>query len=133
MTRIELTNCIIEGPTLKEISLADWRAEGMSLFGEDAKLWKFKCPNCGHVQTIADFIELRTLGIVSADFDPGSVVYYSCIGRFDTRILEKDVGTIFNKKSPCNYTNGGLFCLAERFVVVENGDRKPVFDFARES
>lgn len=114
---------------MKEISLKDWLQEGEELFGKDKKKWRFVCSNCGHVQTIADFIKLRDLKIVGLDFDPGNVVYFSCIGRFDTRI--KDVGTIWDNKSPCNYTNGGLFCLSEVKVKNEDGEPIPVFDFAR--
>ncbi len=125
-------NSSIEGHELKEIPLKDWLAEGERLFGDDKKQWKWKCPNCGHIQSIADFIELKKLGITKAEKDVGTLVYYSCIGRFDTRIPEKDVGTIFNKKSPCNYTNGGLFCFANTFVINESRERIPVFDFARE-
>jgi len=135
MPKIQLpSGGTIEGSELKEIKLADWLAEGERLFGPDKKLWKFICPNCGHIQSIADFLELRNLKIVPSDFNPGDVVYYSCIGRWDTRIPVKDIGTVFDKKSPCNYTNGGLFCFAKRFIVDDGNDGKkvPVFDFARE-
>lgn len=135
MTKIPLSkNSSIEGPELKEIPVNDWLAEGKRLFGDDERQWKWKCSNCGHVQSIADFLELKKLGIIKAETDVGTLVYYSCIGRFDTRIPEKDVGTIYDKKkkSPCNYTNGGLFCFAKTFVINESGKRVPVFEFARE-
>lgn len=117
---------------MKEIPVNDWLAEGKRLFGEDVKQWKWKCSNCGHVQTIADFLELKKLGIIKQEVDVGTLVYFSCIGRFDTRIPVENVGTIGDKKSPCNYTLGGLFRLAETFVVHESGKRVPVFEFARE-
>lgn len=116
----------------KEMSLNDWLAEGERLFGADKKQWKWKCSNCGHVQSIADFLELKKLGIIEAEEDVGAIVYYSCIGRFDTRIPEEDVGTIGDKKSPCNYTLGGLFKFANTYVISESGERVPVFDFAEE-
>jgi hypothetical protein len=121
-----------EGPKTKNITLKEWLAEGERLFGTDKKQWKWKCLNCGHVQTIADFIELRDKKILSDDFDPGQVVYFSCIGRYDTRIPKEDVGTIWDKKkkSPCNYTLGGLFCFANTYVIDESGQSHPVFDFA---
>lgn len=115
----------------KDIPLKDWLAEGERLFGTDKKQWKWECINCGHVQSIADFLELKKLGIIKAEEDVGRIVYYSCIGRFDTRIPEEDVGTIGDKKSPCNYTLGGLFNFAETYVIGESGERVPVFDFAR--
>lgn len=132
MTKIQLSkNSIIEGPELKEIPLSDWLAEGKRLFGDDAKQWKWKCSNCGHVQSIADFLELKKLGIIKAETDVGRLAYFSCIGRFDTRLV--NVGTVWDKKSPCNYTNGGLFCFAKTFVINESGERVPVFEFAKET
>uniref|UniRef100_A0A6H1ZZT8 Uncharacterized protein n=1 Tax=viral metagenome TaxID=1070528 RepID=A0A6H1ZZT8_9ZZZZ len=127
-------NSSIESPELKEILLKDWLAEGERLFGADMKLWKWKCSHCGHVQSIANFLELKKLGIIKAETDVGTLVYYSCIGRFDTRIPGKNVGTLWDKKtrSPCNYTLGGLFCFANTFVINESGERIPVFEFARE-
>lgn len=117
---------------LKEILLNDWLAEGEMLFGDDKKQWKWKCCNCGHVQSIADFLELKNLGIIKAEKDVGTLVYFSCIGRYDTRIPKEDVGTIGDKKSPCNYTLGGLFRFAKTYVINESGERIPVFEFARE-
>lgn len=127
-------NSSIEGPELKEILLKDWLAEGERLFGADMKLWKWKCSHCGHVQSIADFLELKKLGIIKKEVDVGRLVYYSCIGRFDTRIPKEDVGTLWDKKqkSPCNYTLGGLFKFANTFVISESGEKIPVFEFARE-
>ncbi len=131
MTQIKISeHGIVEGPNLKEISVKEWLAQGELLFGADKKQWKWKCSNCGHVQSIADFLELKKLGIIKKEVDVGTLVYYSCIGRFDTRILEEDVGTVWNKKSPCNYTLGGLFRFANTFVISESGERIPVFDFA---
>ncbi len=133
MTKVQISdNYSIEVPDLKEIPLKDWLAEGERLFGTDFKKWRFKCPNCGHIQTIEDFLELKKNNIIKSDFDVGKVVYYSCIGRFDTRIPKEDVGTIFDKvkKSPCNYTLGGLFCFAKVFVIDDEGQKRPVFEFA---
>ena len=117
----------------KEIPIKDWLAEGERLFGKDEKDWKFVCTNCGHVQSGKDFIELNENGI--SDVKASTVVFFSCIGRFDLRIPEDEIGTIYdlkdNKKSPCNYTNGGLFCFAKTVVVDENGKRTPVFEFAK--
>lgn len=135
MPKIQLSgNGSVEGPDLKEIPVNDWLAESERLFGADMTLWKWKCSHCGHVQSIADFLELKKLGIIKAEKDVGTLVYYSCIGGFDTRIPEKDVGTIWDKKkrSPCNYTLGGLFCFANTFVINESGERVPVFEFAQE-
>lgn len=133
MAKIQLSgNGSVEGPDLKEIPVNDWLAEGERLFGADKTQWKWKCSHCGHVQSISDFLELKKLGIIKKEVDVGTIVYYSCIGRFDTRILKENVGTIFDKikRSPCNYTLGGLFCFAKTFVISESGERIPVFEFA---
>jgi len=127
MPKIQLENGSVSGDDLKEISLKEWLQEGERLFGPDKKQWKFKCPNCGHIQSIQDFIELREKGICDID---GNTAYFSCIGRFDTRIPENKIGTISDKKSPCNYTNGGLFCFAKTFVIDEQGKKHAVFEFA---
>lgn len=91
----------------------EWLAEGERLFGKDNKKWKFVCPLCGNIQSAEDFL---AIGV-----DPDGKVHYSCIGRW----TDSD-GTIFNGKSPCNYTCGGFFDLSE----VKVGDT-PVFDFYR--
>lgn len=116
---------------VREIPIKIWLAEGEKLFGKDEKDWKFVCPNCGHIQSGKDFIELNKKGI--SDIKASTVVYFSCIGRFDTRIPEDKIGTIYDKKKkrPCNYTNGGLFNFAKTIVVDENGKRTSVFEFAR--
>lgn len=133
MTKIQQTeNSCVKNPEPRKISLQDWLAEGERLFGPDKKQWKWKCSSCGHVQSIADFLELKELGIINAETDVGTLVYFSCIGRFDTRIPVDNVGTIWDKKSPCNYTLGGLFRFANTFVISESGEQVPVFEFARE-
>ncbi len=122
----------MNGTEQKEIPLKDWLAEGEKRFGADMKLWKWKCSNCGHVQSIADFLELKKLGMIKKEVDVGTLVYFSCIGRFDTRIPKEEVGTIGDKKSPCNYTLGGLFCFAKTHVISESGEKIPVFEFAED-
>ena len=112
---------------VKRIPLKDWLKEGKKLFGEDAKLWRFVCPNCGHIQTPADFFKLRELGIFKGD---PQTAYYSCIGRYDKRIPKKKIGTLGDKKSPCDYTSGGLIELAKTIVIME-GEPHQVFEFDR--
>ena len=53
-------------------TLKDWRAEGMSRFGEDPANWKFLCPVCGRVNTGYEF------KLEGADAND---MYRSCIGR----------------------------------------------------
>lgn len=104
---------------MKKITANEWLREGKRLFGDDMKQWKFKCPSCGHIQTLQDFLDLG----FSQDEAEG-VFFYSCIGRW----MESE-GILFNKKSPCNYTLGGLFTLAETIVIDEDNEI-PVFEFA---
>ena len=113
-------------PEIRKITRDEWLEEGKRLFGDDMKLWRFVCSNCGNVQTVKDFLELTLLGIFKRD--PGTVVYFSCIGRFDTRIPDHQIGGIGEDKRPCNYTLGGLFCLAKTFVLMD-GKENPVFEF----
>lgn len=102
----------------KVYQLDEWRAEAVKRFGPDSKNWKYKCSNCGHEQTINDFIKA---GIK----EPENKVFYSCIGRWTGA-----EGTINNEKSPCNYTLGGLFKITNVSVIDEEGKKHWVFDFA---
>lgn len=115
---------------VKRIPIADWLAEGKRLFGDDAAVWRFVCSNCKHVQTIADFIELRDLKIW--DGNDAQIAYYSCIGRYDTRIPEAKKGQLLgNPKSPCDYTLGGLIGLAKTIVIDDDDREHHVFEFDR--
>lgn len=102
----------------KTYKLDEWREEAAKLFGPDPKNWKYKCCNCGHEQTINDFIKAGVK-------EPENKVFFSCIGRWTG-----GEGTIGNKKSPCNYTLGGLFKLSNTSVIDADGNRHWVFDFA---
>lgn len=94
---------------IKIITGEEWRAKATELFGDDARNWKFKCPNCGHVQTIQDFID-------NGVEKPANKVYYSCIGRWI-------------KSTGCNWTLGGLLKIHET-EVINSGGNIPVFEFA---
>lgn len=105
----------------------EWLDIGTKLYGESARDWKFECPNCGNIQSGQDFIALKEAKIISADFEIEKYVYFSCIGRYDTRI--KHVGTLGDGIKPCDYTNGGLFNISK--VKVKIGDKSvSVFGFA---
>ena len=85
---------------LTHYTLDEWFAEGKRLFGEDQMVWRFVCPNCGLVASVADWCDVGA---------PAGAVAYSCLGRYDTSIPDEEVGTIGNKKQPCDFTEGGLF------------------------
>lgn len=112
---------------VRKINKLDWLKEGKERFGEDPKAWKFVCPNCGNIQTIQDFIDLRDHDIEVQD---AQVAYYSCIGRYDTRIPRAKIGTLGDPKEYCNYTLGGLITLNKTVVIDGKGKENRVFEFA---
>lgn len=79
-----------------------------SRFGEDDEDWKFVCPSCGHVQSVADF---KAIGV------DGNKAYYECISRY------KYIDGKTNKK-PCKYTLCGLIVLDHDTVI--NNEFLPV-------
>jgi hypothetical protein len=108
---------------MEKLTLEEWTKQGEQLFGKDKKQWKFICPSCGNIQTIQDFIDLKENGV---SIDP-QTAFFSCIGRF----IENNKGTMFNDKSPCNYTNGGLINLSEVKVIDDEENEHYVFEFAK--
>lgn len=122
---------VIDG--IKYLSQVEFLSIGEALYGETAREWKFQCPNCGNIQRGVDFQELKDLKIVSQDFAIKKYVYFSCIGRYDSRI--ENVGTLGDGIKPCDYTNGGLFCIAKARIWIDNetdsrSSSVPIFDFA---
>lgn len=111
----------LEKDNADEITVEEWEAIGKRLYGEDKMKWAFKCPNCGHKQTVEDFRPFKDKGA-----QPDTALF-SCIGRW-----MPSEGTLGNKKQPCNYTLGGLFKLSSRVVVTPDGKRFGAFMFADE-
>lgn len=105
----------------RELKYEDWMKEGENRFGKSLKDWKFVCPSCGNVQCYWDF---KKLGLKDSEIK--DIVFFSCIGRW----LDNCKGNIGNKKSPCNYTNGGLFNLSKLKVISDEGKTHSVFEFA---
>ena len=93
-----------------QINMDDWEKIATEKFGSDPKKWQFKCPSCGGVQTLSDFIENKVP-------EPGGKFYFSCIGRW-----VKDRG--------CDWTLGGLFQIHTTEVIPKEGKPVPVFEFA---
>jgi hypothetical protein len=102
---------------LIEISHADWIARAKELFGDDPLAWRFVCPSCGYVASIADY---------KAAGAPRSAVAFNCIGRYTGATQE--IGT--QGGGPCNYTGGGLFRLNPVTVRFEDSAKAQVFAFA---
>lgn len=119
---------------VKEMTFDEWEEKGTQLFGDDPTKWRFQCPNCGHVQTMRDFIDLHDLGIYQGKTP--EVAYYSCIGRYDERIPDKNIGTLGDPKEYCDYTLDGTYSPVDRgliplvkTVVIGKDARHMVFEF----
>jgi hypothetical protein len=99
----------------------EWLEKGKELFGDDFFSWKFRCPNCGHIQSIEDFRQYKDQGA-----NPNSA-YQVCIGRF----MDGDIGELGDGKSPCNYAACGLICLAP-IIVIDGKTETKAFEFAHD-
>ena len=97
---------------MKQITLKEWIEKGEILFGKDRTKWKFVCPKCKTVQTLQDIIDTG----VSIE-DAQGYFAYSCIGRF-------------TKEKGCNWTLGGLLQIHTTEVIMPDGKKRPVFEFA---
>lgn len=96
---------------MKTITLEDWYKEAESKFGKDKKEWRFQCPQCGHVQTMKDFLDNNVEEAVNK-------FYFSCLGRWVP-------------SRGCDWTLGGLFQIHKVEVIhPEGGKNIPVFEFA---
>jgi hypothetical protein len=102
-------------------SIDDWTTEAKKRFGDDFMKWKFVCPMCGHVASIADF--------KAAGAEDPNCAYSECLGRYQGKGSPKE-----GDSSGCNWCAYGLFgipkggCLVKR----EDGTYSHVFDFAPE-
>jgi len=97
---------------MKTVTVDQWNAEGVRLFGDKARHWKFLCVACGTVHTGQDFLDAgvpsdKVLGYLG----------FSCIGRF-------------SDKKGCDWTLGGFFQVHELEVIDEQGKAHPRFEFA---
>lgn len=84
---------------------ADWQRQGEALFGPDRQAWRFICPSCSHIASIAEW---QMAGA------PEGAVGFSCIGRFAGSGVSPRAAAsaAFGRNGgPCNYTGGGLFQL----------------------
>lgn len=100
--------------SVKVIKYKDWMAELKEKFGENPDNWKFKCPSCGHVQSVADF---KAIGK-----DP-NYAFSNCIGRFTGN-------NDHTGKYGCNYTVNGFISLNKTTVINEDYLPVKVFEMA---
>ena len=110
------------GPNIITQTVEEWHREGEQRFGEDERKWAFKCPMCGHVATVQDFIDAG-----GHDTDPGQ----KCIGRVTGKGVDGLKDGV-DKGDGCNWAAFGLFhTLGKGLVVVmPDGHEVNVFDFA---
>jgi len=106
-------------------SREEWEAEGRKYFGEDVLNWTFKCPVCGHVASVKDYVDLGA--------SPG-MVGFSCIGRLMDN-PKKAFGEKNDKDGPCDYAGGGLFLLNPIKICLDKENDKYIncFEFAKKA
>jgi len=103
---------------VKIIQYDEWKAEAIKLFGKKARFWRFKCPQCGHIQSI-DSVLTHNPQLPEADIRKW--INYSCEGRF-------------TPKFGCDWTLGGLFQIHKIEVIFTDSETKkteniPSFEF----
>lgn len=102
---------------IREMTEAEWTAEGHRLFGPDMMCWRFVCPVCKHVASVEDW---QRVGASEGE------VAFSCIGRHIEGSKEAfDVSGV----GPCTYAGGGLFRLNP--IIVD--EQYQMFAFAESS
>lgn len=102
----------------KQMTVGEWTARAVELFGEDPLKWRFRCPACGNIQAVEDFQRFKDQGATP------NTAYQQCIGRFDGH-MDVDMGA----GQPCNYHGLGLFHLQKTEVLYNGGKVVPVFEF----
>lgn len=101
-------------------SVEAWQAEAEKRFGKDYMNWKFQCPMCGHIASIADF---KAAGAKSPN-----CAYQECIGRYTGKGSPKE-----GDSSGCNWAAYGLFGIPNGkgvFVMTGNEEGQEIFDYA---
>jgi hypothetical protein len=101
-----------------EMTLEEWQAEAKRRFGSDPLAWRFVCPSCGHVASVADY---------KAAGAPEGAVGFSCVGRWTN--AKREAFSKSKRKGPCNYAGGGLFRLNPVRVTKPDGESLDVFAF----
>ena len=80
---------------VRKTTEAEYKNDAIRLFGVDTQAWRFVCPACGHVASVADYLEAGA---------PENAIGFSCVGRW----LHESTGAFEQKRGPCNYAGGGL-------------------------
>lgn len=107
---------------VKEVTIEEFMAEGNLLFGPHPKDWKFKCVRCKTVQSMEDLVAAG-----ASPEEAEGLIGFSCIGRLT------GAGEMKEGEGPgrgCNWSLGGLFQLHEKAVLMPDGHKRRVFEFA---
>ena len=106
---------------MKYESVEAWREEGGRRFGASYLKWRFRCPMCGHVASVQDFVS------VGAD---ANAAYNECIGRYTGKGAPQD-----GDDSGCNWCAYGLFGIPREHdtVISDDGGLIDVYPFAEEA
>ena len=113
----------MSGPTMKQLTLAEFRADLKAQNAPSREDAAFICPMCGVIQSARDLIAAGA----GADFDAvEKYIGFSCVGRF--------TGALSPRREPdgkpCNWTLGGLFRMHKLEVITEDGKAHPHFELA---
>ncbi len=103
----------------EEMTVEEWNKEGERRFGHDMMNWKFVCPVCKHVASVAEY--------KAAGASQG-MVGYSCIGRMMPASRKAFGG---KGPGPCDYAGGGLFGLNPLRIRDQDGQVHRYFEFAQ--
>jgi hypothetical protein len=106
---------------LRDLTYADWLAEGERRFGPAQLTWRFKCPMCGHEQAPEDFRPYKPQGATA------ETARFNCIGRYSGPKRRAFGG---DGEGPCDYTSGGLLDVRPWRVIFPDGTVSKTFAFA---
>jgi hypothetical protein len=88
---------------IRRMTVEEFFAEAVEKFGTDKGNWKFICPSCGHVASVAEW--------KAAGGESGAG--FSCIGRW----IGAKIQAFEKGEGPCNYAGGGLICISPVEVI----------------
>lgn len=97
------------------VTKEQWLKRGAELFGSDTGTWRFRCPSCGHVQSV---VSVQAIDPSLSAESVAGWIYYSCQGR-----------QLDRKHGGCDWTLGGLFRIHKLEVLEPDGSVQPVFEF----
>jgi hypothetical protein len=90
----------------EKLSVAKWHELARARYGDDPTFWRFKCPACGHTQTLNDFL-LLGMDVKQAQKYLG----FSCIGRWRATLDNENVVEFgeMDLGSGCEYSGGSAW------------------------